>query len=168
MATELNTKNNLKRLDLTGGLSSFMANGKKYFIESTMSIERYTKFQQLELELSFNLSFKQLFDTLNTVYDLLNKGKLADASVHVYNAMRGFANLEEKEPFVLKYCALFINEENEDRRIITDDMITKKIEDWQEEGYAIQDFLALALYSIPDYIKSYQKHIQNISEKNQE
>lgn len=156
MATELNT--NLKRLDLTA--TSFEANGKIYHLEKTMSIERYAFFQRLELELSYNLSFKQMFDSLAEVYELLNAGKLADASVRVYNTMRGFAVLEEKEPYVLKYCALFINETGEDRRVITEDMITAKIEDWQKEGLAIQDFLALALHSIPGYISAYTKATQ--------
>lgn len=156
MANELNQKTNLKKLDLQGGISSFEANGKTYHIESTMSIERYTLFQQYELELSYNLSFKQLFETFKKVYELLNQSKPADASVLIYNTMQGFAKLEQKEPYVMKYCALFINEEAEDRRVITEDMITAKINDWQKEGIAFESFLQLAIFSIPSFIENWK------------
>jgi hypothetical protein len=155
--------NELKRLDLSK--PSFQAGGKTYHIESTMSIERYSLFQQFELELGYNLSFKQMFDSLTDIYELLNKQKFADAAVLTYNTMKGFTKLEEKEPYVLRYCALFMNTDDEDRRMISEDQITQKIQDWQEEGYAIQDFLAFALNSIPSFIESYRSATQSISEK---
>lgn len=157
MATEL------KRINFTTG--QFEANGKKYTIEKLISIERYTKFQQFEIEAAFSATFKNLFDTLNNTYELLNKGKLADASVNVYNAMKGVHEISNKEPYVLKYCALFINEENEDRRVITDEMISQKIADWQEEGLPVQDFFTLATNSIPHYIESYMSNFQSSLEE---
>lgn len=152
-----------KKLDLTQ--PSFEANGKKYLIESTLSIERYAMYQDIEIESGFGMSFKDLFNNQKKAYELLNQGKMADAAVLLYNNMQGFAKLEQKEPFILKYCALFINEEHEDRTIISEDMITNKIQDWRKEGYEIQPFFTLAMSSIVGYTEALKNNTLNTLQK---
>lgn len=148
----------LKKIDPSLGF--FQANGKTYKIEKSLSIERYSFYQRFEIELGYGSSFQDLYGAMSNAYNLLNQGKMADASVALYNAMRGFAELEKKEPHVLKYCALFINTDDEDRRVITDDMISAKIKDWQEEGLEVASFFQLALNSIPGFIEAYRSSSQ--------
>lgn len=153
--------NPLKKIDLEKGI--FQANGKTYFIESSLTIERYVEFQILEKELGFGVSFKAMFDGLNELWGYLNKMQFAEAAVKLNNMLRGMAKIEEKEPAVLKICALYINEESEDRSVITQDMITHKIQDWKAEGYDMRDFFQLAFTLVPGFIDAYQRVSRIIS-----
>lgn len=133
----------LKRLDLNQ--QEFIANGKKYRIENGFSIERYCEYQALEKELAYGLTFKGIFDALNEIFQRFNKGDFAMGVIKTYDLMQGVKRVGEREPVMLKMCALFINREDEDRATITEDMIAEKIEDWKAEGYDITDFFTLAL-----------------------
>lgn len=151
----------LKKIDLQNGV--FPANGKTYYIESSLTIERYVEFQILEKELGFGVTFKGMFDGLNELWTYINKMQFADAAVKLNNMLRGMAKLEEKEPAVLKICALYINEANEDRSVITQDMITHKIQDWKAEGYDMADFFQVAFTLVPGFIDAYQRVTRIIS-----
>lgn len=157
--------NELKKIDLEKGW--FMAAGKKYVIETQFSIERYAMYQRLQIEAGFGVAFKDMFDNWERVVTLANALKFSEIVILAYNMSRGMLKLEEKEPLMLKMCALFINEENEDRRSITDDMVTEKINDWKEEGYAIESFFQLALNTINGFIESWKNLTQAISESEQ-
>lgn len=154
----------LKRIDFEKGI--FEANGKKYYIESQMSIERFCEFQIYEKEAGLGMNFKKIYENLQQVYKDLNSTKFADASVRLNDLMHGVGNLELKEPAVLKICALFMNTEDEDRSIITNDMIVKKIEDWKKE-YDMRDFFWYALDTVSGFMEVYNRDFRNISEKKQ-
>jgi hypothetical protein len=154
--------NELKKIDFQQGW--FMANGKKYIIESGFSIERYAFYQKYQIELGYNCTFDKMFQEWERVVMLANKLQFSDIVIIAYNMSRAIAKLDEKEPAVLKLCALFVNEENEDRRTITEDMITAKIRDWQEEGIDVGDFFTLASNTITGFITAYKKVSQSISQ----
>lgn len=145
----------LKRIDLNAG--HFEANGKKYFIEGAMSIERYAEFQLYEKELAYGLTVKGIFERLQKVYQLLNKMQFADSAVIIYDVIKGLAKLEDREPTVLKICALIINEENEDRKEFNEDLINRKIADWKAEGIDMQDFFYVASVSVNGLRELYKK-----------
>lgn len=151
----------LKRIDLNAG--SFVANGTTYYIESALSIERFAEYQILEKEAGFSLNFKNIFQELKKVYDLLNGVKFVEASVSLHNLMTGVAKLEEREPTLLKICALFMNTKDEDRATINNDMIVKKIEDWKQE-YEIRDFFSFALSTVNGFTEIYAIASQLTSE----
>jgi len=150
----------LKRLDLSK--QSFVANGTTYYIESGLSIERFCEYQILEKEAAFSMSFKKIFENLKDVHRLMNEVKFVEAAVKLDNLMRGVAKLEEREPTLLKMCALFINTEDEDRTTINNDMIVKKIEDWKKE-YDIRDFFQLALNTVDGFLEIYANATRIIS-----
>ncbi|MFT4203490.1 MAG: hypothetical protein QM610_06200 [Chitinophagaceae bacterium] len=141
---------------------SFTANGKEYFIEKGLSIQRavYAEAQQIQMEAGLRMG-KQL-DDWKQVYELANKQKFADIVVLAYNNMRGFRNFFEEQHPVLKYCACFVNTEDEDRRGIDDDLVDKKIKDWAEEGIAMEGFFALALTFIKSGVQGYQSATESI------
>lgn len=141
---------------------SFEANGKTYFIESNLSIARFHQYQILEKEAGFSVTFKTLISELKSIYDLLNNVKIADASVRLNNVIVGTAKLQEKENVLFKMCALFMNLEDEDRGEITDDMISAKIADWQNE-YESEGFFSRALNTVNGYFKHYAEMRQIIS-----
>lgn len=136
--------NKLKQISIEE--SSFTANGKDYFIETgDLSIERWAKYEQLVLEMQYGVSQPQMFHKFKEIYDLNNELRFADVAVLTHNLQNGMVSVMERQPTALKICALFMNTKDEDRGIMTDDMITHKLNDWRTEGYAIGPFFQLAL-----------------------
>lgn len=142
---------------------SFEANGKKYFIETKLSIARFHEYQIFEKEAGFSMSFASMVDAIKEAYQDLNQLKAADASVKLHNLLAGISKVAEKEHVLLKMCALFINTEDEDRGEIDDDLITAKIEDWKNE-YEINGFFMLALNTVNGFLRIYSEMHQLISE----
>lgn len=143
----------LKRIDLNA--SSFECNGKTYYIHSGLSIERFCEYQILEKEAGMSTNFKSLFNHVKAAYEDLNQMKVADASVKLHNIMSGVARLEEREPTLLKICALFMNVEGEDITIINNDIVMRKIEDWKKE-YDVRDFFSFALATVNGFTEIYE------------
>ena len=152
----------LKRINFSKG--SFEANGTNYIIETGFSIERYAMYQKLQIETGFNVTFETMFQSWETVVQKANELKFSEIVIMAYDISRGMQQIEEKEPLVLKMCALFINAPDEDRRTITDDMISKKIRDWKEGGYDMADFFQLALNTINGFMSAWRRLSQTISE----
>lgn len=135
---------NLKSIDIQQ--KSFKANGKTYYIEpGDIAIERYAKYEELSLELQYGVSQAEMFANWKQVTQLANELKFSDIAVLANNMQNGLVQLMDRQNTALKMCALFINEEQEDRGRISDDMISNKINDWQEEGYTVGPFFQLAL-----------------------
>lgn len=146
---------------------SFEANGKTYHIETRLSIARFHQYQIYEKEAGFSLTFEAMVGTLTAAYQDLNQMKAADASVKINNLISGLANVAEKEHTLLKMCALFMNLDDEDRGDINDDMISRKIEDWQNE-YDVTGFFTLALNTVSGFLKIYADMHRIISDATQE
>src|SRR4051812_14569636 len=151
----------LKRIDFNSG--KFTANGIDYQIEGNLSIERYAEFQVLEKELAYGTTFKAMYDKLVHLKDLMNKLRFVDAAVVLTDLLRGVTKLEEREPTVLKICALFINRTDEDRTTFTPDMITAKIADWKAEGMDMRDFFQVASSSVAGFLDVYRTVTRIIS-----
>lgn len=125
---------------------SFVANGKIYYIEpGDISIERYAKYEELSLELQYGVGQTEMFRNWKTVTQLANELKFSDIAILANNMQNGMVNIMDRQITALKMCALFINEESEDRGRITDDIISNKVNDWQKEGYSVGPFFQLAL-----------------------
>lgn len=152
----------LKTIDFKEG--SFTANGVEYFIEKEISIQRavYAEAAKMELECAKKVG-KQVEDWVK-VYDLANQQKFADIAVLAYNNRKGFKNLFEDIAPVLKLCACFINAKEEDRRYINDDLVAKKVKDWEEEGISQQSFFALALALLKSEVEGSKSAMQSISD----
>ncbi|WP_313418832.1 hypothetical protein [Sphingobacterium multivorum] len=125
---------------------SFKANGKTYFIEAgDISIERWSKYEEFSLELQYGISQIDMFKNWKNVTELANKLLFSDIAVLANNMQNGMLGIFERQNVSLKICALFINEEKENRGVISDDMITAKLEDWAKEGLSVGPFFQLAL-----------------------
>jgi len=157
----------VKRLDLSK--STFEANGVKYRFSSNMCIDRFIEFERLQAHVGFGKDFQNMYTVLKDTYELLNKGKLADASVKIHNLIQGIAtNLDKRDHPILEMCALFINREDEDVKTYDEDVMKQKIEDWRKEGYSIEDFFQLAFNFVEGFIPAYNEIIQDISDKAEE
>lgn len=148
-------KRELPRIAFSTG--QFEANGKIYFIESLYSADRWIMKEEIEMEVAYGSSYAEMAKKWETNYLALNEGRMADASVIAYNAMKGIEETFKREPAVLKLIALCCNTADEDRTIITDDMITEKIIDFRKSGIPMNDFFHLAANIIPDFIENFKK-----------
>ncbi len=133
----------LKTIDLKE--KSFTANGKVYYIETGISFDRYLMYQKLQIEVGYAIGFSGLYDKMKEVYSLCNDRKFADIAVLANNVINGIKQISSRKIPALSLCALFINTADEDRGVITDDMVDAKISDWEAEGLDITPFFSLAI-----------------------
>jgi hypothetical protein len=141
-----------KLITLSPDTKSFTANGTEYFVESSVSAERYKEYLNFEIELANGISAVDYFHKVkeaweiiaNTPIQSLTPNHMNMAQVLLYRAMEGIGKIADRELEVLKICALFINSENEDRRVYSKGVEEKKIKDWNEEGIDINSFFLLA------------------------
>lgn len=152
----------LKTPDITG--NTFIANGKRYFIEGKISIDRKIYSDKLLVEVASGSSVGESFNDLKKLFDLLNEKKFAECAVKIHDKMNGLKNWKERKDTVLSLCALYINREDEDRRVITDEIIKDKIADWQEEGIEYNFFLTMAYSLLRGLIKIWNDTSQIDSE----
>lgn len=151
----------LKQIDLNE--PSFMANGKRYFIEQELSIERFCEFQDLEWEFQHGISPDGLMKKFRDIHKMCNRSAFVEIAVELESIVKGIAKVKEREPVVLKMVALFINEENEDRGKFSKDMYVRKIEDWKAEGINMGCFFSLAAGSVNGFLRHYINITQAIS-----
>lgn len=147
----------------------FEANGRNYIVEDKLSIMRAVEASKMEFEL-FDLTAINVKNQLILAYNDLNGNnkektvKFADASVKIHNLItRIDKNFNFKSMPLLRYCALYINEEKEDRRSISPEGIDQKVEDWQEAGLEITGFFMLVLSALPSVRKDFSKYMEDIS-----
>lgn len=136
---------------------SFTANGVEYFIEQSLSFERYKMYQKLQIECGYDVTFYGMFEKVKEAYGLLNKMKMADAAVILHNIMSGVSNVDKRQIPVLEMCALFINAKDENRNEINQDMVDKKIADWQQEGIAVDYFFSIAISTMQNFVTAYNE-----------
>lgn len=133
---------------------TFKANGVDYFIEKSLSFDRYEMYQKLSIECGYDVSFYGMFEQLNKLFELQNQGKLADAAVLTHNLITGISNIDKRSNPVLSMCALFINKKDEDRNIISDEIVESKIADWKAEGIAMEFFFSIATGTMSGFTKA--------------
>jgi len=133
----------------------FMANGVKYFIESKISFERFSMYQKLQMACAFGVEFYQMYEAIEKIYNSADKMKLNEVVIISHNILNGIKTYDQRPLAALQLCAMFINSEDEDRRIINDDMVDKKIKDWQSEGLDITPFFQLAASSMRNFAAVY-------------
>ena len=165
-------QNEVKHLDQTK--SYFEANGKKYHITKNLCIERWRHFEDLQAMVGFGRTFEDLFTAFKDIWSALDEkggAKVASASIICHNAMTGIkTKLEERHHPSLMLCALFINYEGENEKEFNEEVMKSKINDWQEEGYDINDFFRLAWNLVPSFIETYKEDLVstlNLTKKEQ-
>ncbi len=156
----------MQRIDFNQNPLVVPANGKEYKLLKELTIARFKELDKLEVEFFYGFNMQELFDKLKEIYELINKGKLADTPVKVHNLMTGVADkVDKREPVMLRICSLFLVTDDEDIHKWSEESAREKIMDWTEEGYAMSDFFTLAASLLPDFLKTYEEVSQDISEE---
>ena len=142
---------------------TFTANGTKYIIRTSLTLERYEEFENLETFVTYGITFRNLFKNMRAAYDSLNANKVADASVTLHNVMHGIAaKLSDRENEVLLLCSLFRCREDEDVKKYDKDLTREKINDWRKEGIEMDSFFSLAFNLVNGFTPIYEKISQSI------
>lgn len=150
----------LKEFDIE--LGYFDAAGERYFIEDTLSFNRFEKLREYTLEMGFSATFLEIFNNLKKAWEYLNKGQQADASVLVHNIMNGISRLEKKDDPAFRICALFCNREDEDTTTWDEAVEGAKIEAWGKE-YNVTPFFYLAAAKVDGWLPAYKSAFEGIS-----
>lgn len=147
-------------------VESFMANGRRYFIRTSLTVTRFEKFEQIQIRVGYGVDFRQLFNNLMKIYDDLNNMKPADAAITVHGMMHGIKDkIEERENEVLLLCSLFVCREGEDLTTYDDQLTRDKIEDWKKEGIAMESFFTLAFNLVNGFTPIYKQVSASISQE---
>lgn len=155
-------ENQVKQIPIDG--TPFQANGKTYYLENDLSIDRWIKMQSLQIELGFGVEFEEMQRNWKSILEMAQKSRFADIVIMAHNTVNGISKAYSREPMILKFCALFFNVEGEDTGIITDSMITAKIEDWKAEGLGIDGFFVFSLGKVNGFAESFKNAIQGGSD----
>lgn len=133
-----------KRIQLTD--NSFLAQGRRFIVYSSLNIERYRILEELQVRARFGQNYAQLHTGFLKVVDLINKGKRFESDNALNNMMQGVVRaLNKQHDPVLLMATLFCCEESEDRTIWSEESANEKIELWSKEGYPVEDFFRLSL-----------------------
>ena len=145
--------------------TEFEAKGVRYFVKTTLSVERYRIFEKLQVEFGFGRTFEDMFRQLDNSVNLANKGKGLEAWNIVFNLKEGVGKELEKQAHpAMNICSLFIVEENEDLTTWDEQKAAMKIKNWNDEGYDVNSFFQLAANLVTGYIGILEGIFQNTSE----
>ena len=160
-----NVKTELKTLPLDS--KSFPANGHEYVVSQGLSVERWRKYEELQIELGFGTNLQSIFTRVKKAYGHLNEMKVADAAVILHNIMWGVKDrLENRVDKTLLMCALFMNrKEGEDVTKYDESFMEEKIKDWSLEGYDTQSFFHIAWNLVPGFFEAFNEDLEPISKK---
>lgn len=141
----------------------FTANGKLYKIRNTLTVNRHTKFEMLQNHYGFGLTFEGIVERLQKSIDFANSSKGIEAWNIILNLKQGIAErLEERSHPALLLCSLFIVTEDEDLTEWNEEEQRLKIEDWNKEGYDVNDFFVLASNLVTGFLPAYEEIFQSI------
>ena len=154
----------LKKLPFDKG--EFTAGGVKYTIKNTLTLARFVEFEKLQNHFGFGLSFKALYDRLEAIRELFDKGKSVEAFASFWNVKEGIAyRLEDRTHPVLLLCSLFIVTEDEDLTTWNELDQKIKIDNWNKEGYDVNDFFQLGSNLVAGFLPIYGEISQSSSLK---
>ena len=156
----------LKRLPFDKG--EFTAAGVVYKIKNTLTLARFVEFEKLQNHFGFGLTFSAIVGKLNDSIDYANKGKGVEAWNIIFNLKEGIAyRLEDRTHPVLLLASLFIVTEDEDLTTWNEAEQKVKIDNWNKEGYDVNDFFQLASNLVNGFLPIYEEISLSTSQKAQ-
>jgi hypothetical protein len=157
----------LKHIDLKSNI--LPANGVNYEIKYSLTVERWKTYEKLQNHFAFGLAFDEIEKKISASIDFANQGKGIEAWNIIYNLREGIAyRLEDREHPALLLMSLFIMAPGEDITTWNEEEQTKKIADWNAEGYDINDFFLLAANFVKNFLPVYKEIFPSISQKAKE
>lgn len=155
----------LKQLELEA--TEFTANGKRYLIKQTLSVERFRWYEKYQINFGYGRSFDNIHKSLEKSVDLANKGKGLEAWNIIFNLKDCIdKDLDKRAHQAFYLCALFICTEDEDLTKWEETLAERKIEDWNAEGIDAFSFFRIATNLVQGYLTALEGLSQDISQVN--
>ena len=130
---------------LTGDTRRFKAGDRMYQVHESLSVDGFQRLEELRIEMEAGNTIGDLIKLTKQAYELLNKGKMADAAVTLYNAINIEERIIEGRPQAwLLALTLFVRPEGSDLSAWSESEATEWINDWNQEGFAVGDLFTLA------------------------
>ena len=108
-------------------------------------MDGFQRLEELRVEMEAGNTVGDLINLTKKAYEACNKNKLADAAVHLYNALNIEERIVEGRPAAwLLALSLFVRPEGADLSRWTEAQAAEWIADWNNEGYAVSDLFSLA------------------------
>lgn len=156
-------KKELKQLDWNA--TEFEANGVKYYIKQSLSVERFRWFEKYQIDFGFGRTYKSIHDALKKSIDLGNKGKGIEAWNIIINLVMAIGDgLEKRTNNAMMICALFIVTEDEDLTKWDEQEQLAKIDNWNKEGISAQSFFQLASNLVNGFISDLEALLSDTSQ----
>ncbi len=134
--------------------------GKKYIVQPDVSVYRFQKFEQLQIEAQLLMSVSGFHQEVRKIRELMEKPQFASASSAVVNLENGTARAMRGDPSPLLYIAtLFICTDDEPQDAWSEAAAMEKITDWGQ--YAASFFLTLAARFTARYIQDFNSDSLN-------
>ena len=134
----------------------FTCGGRTFYVQDTLSFNRYRELQRISIEFGFSTTFVDMFREIQKCYDYVQTNtNWGDVAVTLYNLLVGVAKLDEKDDPALRLCALFINEKDEDTTVFDEVKIREKIDCWASE-LDVSPFFHLAVNLVQGWMPAYK------------
>jgi hypothetical protein len=150
-----------KTLDIPSG--KLTAGGEQYFIQYSLSTNRYVEYLKRVPRLTFHATFEGMYDTLAKIYTAASSGNdmiyaIAQARELSWNQLDAIRRFDENEiPDIIDFCCLFINKVGEDVSQFDHAIHEQKKAAISREGYDISGFFTLAFSVIENLKPAYHK-----------
>lgn len=156
----------VKRLDMSQGY--FDANGKRYYINLNLSVSRYKSYEPITLQAAFNRDLNGILNSMTKIINSLSgqdgygmnllkaQTDSLNEAINLRSSILNFFEQSNQHPSLL-ICSLVCNVSGEDERKWSMALANEKIQDWEEEGIAMEDFFLLALNLVPTLKSIYQE-----------
>lgn len=150
---------------LNENTKSFSAGGKKYLVHDSLTADGFQQLEEFRVEIECGNSTADLQKNLQASYALLNQGKMADASVKLYNSINITERvIDGRRPAWLLALTLFIRPEGANLNEWSEPEAESWIKDWTEAGYAIDDLFTIAYACQKKLDSGFLRHFPDISE----
>lgn len=154
-------------VSLDPNTAEFTANGTTYFVSKEierLTIARYERYEQFNIELGFSLSFDSLFAAIKKAATDVFTGDHETAYIELKNIERGIATISSKRNSIALYmCTLFINKAGEDLSDWSPEQADEKITDWERENIGVGFFLGVALSMVEGYKTAFNSILADYS-----
>ena len=162
----------LKSIDIQSG--KLMAGGEQYFIQYSLSTNRYVEYLKRLPRLTFHTDFAGIYNTLSKIYTVASSGNdmiyaIGQARELSWNQLENIKRFDENEiPDIVDFCCLFIYKIGEDTSKFDHGIHEAKKAAISQEGYDISSFFTLAFSLIENLGEAYHKikSVNNPSEPN--
>ena len=158
-----------KTIDIPSG--KLMAGGEQYFIQYSLSTNRYVEYLKRIPRLTFHATFAGMYDTLSKIYTAASSGNdmiyaIGQARELSWNQLENIKRFDENEiPDILDFCCLFINKIGEDPSKFDHTIHEAKKAVISQEGYDISSFFTLAFSAIENFAAAYHR-IKSVTDPN--